>query len=598
MKKTLLVPLFVVALSATVLVSFGGEGIGGAWSRLTRFLAGESDGAGVKMWCPMDPQIVKQGEGTCPICSMELVPFESGNVGPPGVLVLSDRQIQQTGVRVASVRTRDLVREIDATGKLEVHPASRTTVRLTYPGKSRVVKAHVFGAGSRVNDGAVVLEVANAAMTALLDEYREATRAFGTFKKNRQDAAATEELKRINRVRTEIVSYGLPAPNLAVLASSPKHLFDAPEFPVVMTTSGTVLSDPKLYEGAELMQGDALFEVADLSRLWLFIDVFEHEQPLVAVGADVEFRTLAAPDMTFHTRVEFIEPLVDRRSQTVRARARVSNAKERLAPGMFVRAVIDCPVDGVLAVPESAVLQSGRRDVVIVAEGSGRYRPKLVAIGRRHLELAQVDDADGDAFDTGEERFHEVLDGLRDGDRVVVAGNFLLNAEAQFQGILKKMLAAEEAQERAPELDAGALATIESVFGAYFALTQRFVEDDASKVEADARALANAASASAEGPAAAALGRIAANAQKLAVTARADTLDWDGARTHYGSISRDVVGLLRDFLPLRVADGELFLFECPMADDFGYEFWVQRTDGIENPYMGQMMLECGSPASL
>jgi len=560
------------------------------------WLRGEQAAEGT-YWCPMDPEIVRTGKGTCPICSMELVPFEGARTDSHA-LSLSDRQVQQAGVRLGDVGLRRLVRAIDATGRIEVDPTLRRKITMRFPGKSRIVHLYTHSVGDTVQEGGVLLEVSNANLVQSLRALQDALARFPEVR-SRGDARATEEgVEHIDRARERLTRYGLSPGFVSILASKPKHLYTEPLFPVVAAESGTVLVDPDLEVDDVLQAGQQLYAVADLSQLWLEVDLFEDDLPFARIGQVVEFTTRAVPDEVFRTTLRAIEPLVRSPSRTVHARARVGSLDGKLLPGMFVRATISCDLGDVLAVPESAVLQSGRRDVVIVSEGEGRFRPRLVHLGRRHLSAAVA--AEDRGFAAGQERFHEVLSGLAPGDRVVVAGNFLLNAEAQFQGILQKMASAAEAEERAPALPQATTDRVNLILDQYLALAATLVGDDDAAARTAALGLLSRARSlqQAEGPLSAAGERMAAACEQLAAAIARDEPDWDGARTAFGALSRELVDYLDTWAPGRVSSGELHLFRCPMAGPFGFDLWVQREPEVHNPYMGQRMPACGEPADL
>ena len=597
----LVLTVIVLAAAALALKLVDASAPQGLWSSIRDAvgLGGDSGGAVETTWCPMDPQIVRRGPGTCPICNMELVPFEEGTAGESGVLVLSDRQVQQAGVRLGSARVRDLAREIDATGRLEVDPGERASVLMPFPGASIVEEVHVLSAGTRVGEGTVLLEVQNSFLIDKLKTYRAVVSEFSNYRRRQLEGQAQSALNRMNQLRREFDAAGLDATNLNFFASSPKFQFTDPAFPIYSPIRGAVLNTPDIFVGDRLNQNQLLYEIADLNELWLYVDLYEHELPLVAVGQTIRFFTHAVPDKEFRTTIRFIEPLVRNGTQTVRAQARVPNPLGELAPGMFVRAEIACPVPEVLSVPDSAVLQSGRRNVVIVSEGDGRFRPRIVDVGRRHLVETQTDES-GVAFGPSEQRYHEIKGGVRAGERVVMAGNFLLNAEAQFQGVLAKMVEAHEAKENAQALEEASLAAMEALLSTYYDLGDALVMDELEGAVRAGDALVEAAgSPDVAGSAAEPTFQSLETAGKaLVAAARATEPDWDAIRTHYGSVSREVVGFLRQFAPQRVSEGELFLFRCPMADDFGFELWVQAGPDIANPYMGQMMPECGGRAEL
>ena len=172
---------FRILPAALLLVGAGGflylassDRLGDLWRGVQGWVNSTS-GPLQETWCPMDPQVVRKGPGMCPICNMELVPREAGAAGSAeaGVLVLSSRQIQQSGVRLGTARQRDLVREIDATGRLQINPAKRRSLPMPFPGTSVVREVHVQAAGAQLNEGQVVLEVHNPIPARPPQDYRE-----------------------------------------------------------------------------------------------------------------------------------------------------------------------------------------------------------------------------------------------------------------------------------------------------------------------------------------------------------------------------------------------------------------------------------------
>ena len=219
------------------------------------------------------------------------------------------------------------------------------------------------------------------------------------------------------------------------------------------------------------------------------------------------------------------------------------NLDGELSPGMFVRARVLSEVSGALSVPESAVLQSGRRDVVLVAEGGGRFRPTIVTLGRRYLSSAPPADGEVVPFGAEDERFHEVVEGLQPGDRVVVAATFLLNAEAQTQGVLKKMLEATDLEPPPPPLPDELRAQLDKILNSYFEIGRALVADDPSAVPTPADVIRRVAQVF-RGPAEAVDGRygqLADAALSLAAALPANDFDFQVARTRYAELSREVI---------------------------------------------------------
>ncbi len=229
---------------------------------------------------------------------------------------------------------------------------------------------------------------------------------------------------------------------------------------------GTVIHK-NAFEGKYVQEGENLFQIADLSRLWMEAEIYEHDLAHVSVGQHVEMSTQAFPGETFHGEVAFIEPVVDPRTRSVKARVDVPNQQRRLKPGMYMNAVIsvhvhegiaapdrdvwictmcpevredepgECPECGmdlikrpaevagsVLAVPREAVLDTGVRRIVYVEHEPGSYMAHEVVLGPEAVAVV-----DGRRM-----RFYAVKAGLEEGMKVVVRANFLIDSQSQISG--------------------------------------------------------------------------------------------------------------------------------------------------------------------
>ena len=176
------------------------------------------------------------------------------------------------------------------------------------------------------------------------------------------------------------------------------------------------------------MPGDVLFRLADTSLVWVLVDVPERDLAIIALGQGVTVRARGLPDRAFQGRVDLLYPQVDMQTRTARLRIELQNPDGALLPGMYAEAEIATGSEApVLAVPESAVIDSGTRQLVILDRGEGRFEPRPVRVGRRG------------------EGFTEIRDGVAEGNRVVVAANFLIDAESNLKAALRGLSAAPEA---------------------------------------------------------------------------------------------------------------------------------------------------------
>jgi Cu(I)/Ag(I) efflux system membrane fusion protein len=183
-----------------------------------------------------------------------------------------------------------------------------------------------------------------------------------------------------------------------------------------------IVTEKKAQQGMRFMPGETLFQVADISNVWVQADVFEQDIAAVHVGQKAKIRINAYPGEVFEGRIAYVYPTLKAETRTVPVRIELANPKGRLKPAMF--ADVDIPVaapTAVVTVPVSAVIDSGVRQVVIVELGEGRFEPRPVRLGQRGADAVQV------------------LEGIREGERVVTAANFLIDAESNLRAALGGM---------------------------------------------------------------------------------------------------------------------------------------------------------------
>jgi membrane fusion protein, copper/silver efflux system len=183
--------------------------------------------------------------------------------------------------------------------------------------------------------------------------------------------------------------------------------------------SGTVIEKPAL-QGMRFMPGETLYKIVDMSTVWLIAEVFEQDLATVAVGQPAKIVVKAYPDRSFAGRVAFIYPTVGEQTRTARVRIEIPNPGDLLKQEMYASVEITSPVGrrDVLAVPDSAVIDNGARQVVLIDRGEGRFEPRPVLLGEK-----------GDGY-------VEVRDGVAADERVVVGANFLIDAESNLKAAL------------------------------------------------------------------------------------------------------------------------------------------------------------------
>lgn len=559
--------------------------------------AGFSEAAadsGKVFWCPIHPQITSKKENAvCPICNMALVELEGGSMEPPEHLTLTAQQVQQSGVVSQPVLRGSLYRQIDTTGRIDYDERRLAKITSWIDGKSRIEKLYVSFMGQQVTKGEPLTELYSPELIVAQQEFLTALSSTASPRQTNSRLGGFRSPELLESARAKLKYQGLSGQQIDELETS-REAKD--RLPIVASISGTVIRR-HVQEGEYVSEGDVLFEIADLSNLWLLADIYEDELPLVDVGTQVELSVANRPGETFAGEVAFIDPMVDPATRTVAVRINVDNEDRKLMPGMFARVKLRRVFPSVLAIPEQAVLWSGQRSVAIVKSGEGTFRPVEIETGRKWLYEASAPKTQPIGFGEGNVRFHEVTEGLAPGDEVVTAGAFLLNSESHFQSVLAKMLPPASERATVEEVLGQPLADrLRSVLNAYFDLSGALAEDQIDAVQARIEALEQAAAqlvTAASDADAAELASDADSFQSLVNSLSVQPVDdAEDARTRFGRISHTLTQLLEKHGGKTLFGKELYQFECGMAD-VGYERWLWRTPQIYNPYMGQKMLTCG-----
>jgi len=177
-----------------------------------------------------------------------------------------------------------------------------------------------------------------------------------------------------------------------------------------------IVTEKKALQGMRFMPGEALYQVADLSAVWVVADVFEQDIGQVRTGAKAKVRINAYPDKTFEGTISYVYPTLNAQTRTVPVRVELANPGLLLKPSMFAQVELPVGTKGqVVTVPTSAVIDSGARQIVLIQQGEGRFEPREIKLGGRS------------------DNHVEVLEGVKDGEQVVVAANFLIDAESNLK---------------------------------------------------------------------------------------------------------------------------------------------------------------------
>lgn len=324
---------------------------------------------------------------------------------PPGTVRIAPGRLQTLGVRTAIAELRvPIGRIIHTAGIVQFDERHLATVTSKVSGW--VEHLAVTATGDPVHRGQVLAEIYSPDIVASEEEYLVAARmgaaiASASVQRLRALDVSEDEIARLRRT-------GKASRRIAILAQA----------------DGVVIDKP-VQEGMRVNAGEPLYRTADLSSVWLIAQVQERDLGAVTSGLSAKAVFAAFPGRNFDGRVEFIYPSLSADTRTARMRIVVPNPDGALRAAMFATVTLE-GVSGtqpVLSIPNSAVLDSGTRQVVLIDRGEGRFEPRPVKIGAR-----------------GDDR-SEITDGLKPGDRVVVGANFLIDAESNLRAALQAFMA-------------------------------------------------------------------------------------------------------------------------------------------------------------
>jgi len=342
---------------------------------------------------------------------MDYIPvYEGEEQESGGGVKISEAKIQRLGVRSVPVERRSLDAVVRAAGRVEVDERRLATVTPKFEGY--VEKLFVNATGQYVARGAPLFEAYSPELLATQREYAIAAQALAQVKADETTAAGMKRLAEsaLERLRNWDVTDDQIARLAAGGAPQRALTFRAP-------ASGHVI-ERKATQGMRFMPGEALYQLADLSTVWVIAEVAEQDIGRVRTGLAARARLEAYPGQEFAGRITYIYPTLKADTRTAQVRVELPNPQGRLKPAMYAQVEIVAAGGPRLVVPSSAVIDNGTRRVVLVDKGDGRFEPRDVKLGER-----------GDEYTA-------VTDGVKEGERVVVSANFLLDSEANLKAAL------------------------------------------------------------------------------------------------------------------------------------------------------------------
>ena len=541
-----------------------------------------------KWTCSMHPQILKPEAGDCPICGMDLIPAERSATG----LLADQFKLTKNAMALANIQTSIVGnskaedRAIKVSGRIVENEAANV-VQVTYF-SGRIEQLNVRFTGEEVRKGQLL-------GTMYASELYEAQQEFITAISLKKSQPALYKA-----VRTKLKLWKLSENQINEIETSG---IVKENVPIYATVSGTV-REKLVAQGEVVKQGQPLLKIANLNTVWANFQVYESQLNRFKKGQEILVSTNAYPNKVFKSKVDFINPILDLATRTVKLRVVLNNEANIFKPGMFVEGKIkEISSSGAprLTIPTSAVLWTGARSVVYLKATADApiFEMKEIKLGNRV----------GDAY--------EILEGLSIGDEIVTNGTFTVDAAAQLQGkksmmnmsgvktttgheghlgMDNKTSAENENHSNKNErmkVSVEFQNQLKSVFNEYIKLKDALVKDDSKSVVAESKKL---------------LDNISKVEMKLlnsgeihkhwmslekeikmATVSISKTSDLKEQRSHF----KDLTTYLTNAIEVFGINEKVYSQFCPMANNNKGAYWLSKEEKVFNPYYGEAMLTCG-----
>ncbi len=529
------------------------------------------DGA---IWtCSMHPQIRQNEPGDCPLCGMDLIPLEENKSDDPLVLKMTPEAVKLANIQttIIGANTGNSAKIIRLSGKIQADERLASSQVAHVPG--RIEKLFVSFTGEQVNKGQ---KIALLYSPELITAQRELLEALKLQALNPSLVEAARNKLRYWKIE-----------NSEIERIEQSRIIQE-TFTVYADESG-IVTNRRVSVGDYVKQGESLFALMNLRKVWILFDAYEENLATIKVGDKIEFTTPSIANKTFETRVTFIDPVIDPVTRVASIRTEVQNPNGSLKPEMLVYGILRKTYNAasVTTVPKSAVLWTGTRSVVYV-------KVPDMAIPSFQFREVEIGDEQGDNY--------QILNGLEFGEEVVTYGSFTIDAAAQLNNqasmMNRNVLVKEINQssylpdytENTPLIFKGQLFNLATT---YLNLKDALVATNGEAAKEAARQILSSLSE----VDVSLLKKDARNywiTQRSAIEAHSETIaaspDIEKQRKQFDFLSQVFIKSVKVF---GIGEATLYVQHCPMANDNEGADWLSDVEEIRNPYFGDVMLACG-----
>ncbi|MEE8142292.1 MAG: efflux RND transporter periplasmic adaptor subunit [Planctomycetota bacterium] len=589
-------------------------------------------------YCAMHPRQQYSEPGKCPICAMDLIPLLEDHDPGPRALQMSEAAKQLADIETVEVERKLVEVQVSMVGKIEFDESKVKTITAWVAG--RLERLYVDYTGIPINKGDHLVEIYSPDLLSAQQELIEAKKSVERLRQSHSEVVRASTQGTLEATREKLRLWGLSSEQIREIEirghASDHVLINAP--------IGGIVISKLAKQGDFVSTGTPIFRIAELSRLWLMLDAYESDLTWLRYGQQLEFTTQAFPGEVFNGRIDFIDWVVNPHTRTVKLRVNVENLDGRLKPGMFARATVHSTASGGGRVLDPSLegkwicsMHPGvvkdkpgecticDMPLVLATEllGSGTEKPAPVLVipasaplitGKRAVVYVELPDRSEPTFELREivlgpkaGEHYVVLDGLQEGEKVVVRGNFKIDSAMQIQAKPSMMNpeggksvsghqhgpahgGEQGSRTPRPQQSGEFLAVLSRAREAYFRISQALAADGPSRAQEAFASLGKICGdvplESLEPEARSAWEKLSGASNKGATTVGIEEL-----RISFRDVSEALLVLERSFG--HTHGGAIYEVFCPMAFDRKGASWLQTHKEVTNPYFGSAMLRCG-----
>ncbi len=376
----------------------------------------------IEYWrAPMDPSYIRDRPGKSPM-GMDLIPVyeDEGGAPPPGTVKIDPVFVQNMGVKSEPVRRVDIPFTIRTVGTFAYNDQQVALITTKYDGW--IERVHVNYVGEPVKKGQDLFDIYSPQLVTTEQEYLQAIAYAKKLADSPYPDAAARATALVASARQRLQYWDISDAQIDELARSGRV---QRTLCVTSPVNGLVVQKmDQALEGMRATAGMQLYKIVDLSKIWVDVQIFEHQVPWLRIGQRAAIELPYEPGRRYTGVVRFLHPSVDQKTRTMTASIELANPGLKLRADMYATVTIDVPsARGALAVPENAVIHSGARDVVVLDLGNGLFQAREVTLG-----------VNGNGV-------YQVTRGVDAGDRVVVSAQFLIDSESNLKAAIATMSA-------------------------------------------------------------------------------------------------------------------------------------------------------------